>query len=217
MCGAPEAVRRDVEKIAQESLRRRPKTAYGRVVPEWARRLHSLEEAAVQICWYHGELINPLLRTEDYARALAADEDDVDLIVEAQLARQRSVFNDDPPSLVALLPEAALRLQVGGADVMRGQLGRLLDLSRLQHVSLRVMPFERGAHGAHNLPFTLLRFAEGVGVDIVYREDLMSAAYLDRPDDLARQRYVELFAQLVDRALPAIRSSRFIDSVRREL
>jgi hypothetical protein len=66
---------------------------------------------------------------------------------------------------------------------MRAQLRYLIDVAALPHVTLQVMPFERGGHSAAGGSFAILRFDEADLPDIVYIEQLTGALYLDaRPD-----------------------------------
>ena len=222
VCEVAEAECAELEELARQTRRRRPKTGYGTALPEWFRRYLSLEDAATELRAYDGELVNALLQTEDYARALLGADgtrtpDELERMVLARAARQERLTGDDPPRLYSVLSEAALRIRVGGRAVLRAQLEHLLELAALRDVSVRVMPFERGAHPAHNLPFVLLRFADDADGDVVYVQHLASASYLDRSDDPVRGRYTAIFDRLSAGALSAPKSARLIDEARREL
>ena len=81
--------------------------------------------------------------------------------------------------------EAALRRPVGGARVMRDQLEALIGIvTKMPHVRLQVLPFAAGAHVAAGGSFTILRFAQRDLPDVVYLEQLTSAMYLDKHEDV---------------------------------
>jgi hypothetical protein len=80
---------------------------------------------------YEALVVPGLLQLPDYARALitAAGEPDVDGLVEERIARQQIFSRTPPPVLWVLLKENALDWPVGGPEVMRAQLARLLEAS----------------------------------------------------------------------------------------
>jgi hypothetical protein len=77
-----------------------------------------------------------------------------------------------------------LRRPLGGRQVMRGQLEHLLEVTEMPNVTLQVVPFELGGHAAAGGPFSILRFAERDLPDVVYLEQLTSALYLDKREDV---------------------------------
>jgi hypothetical protein len=83
-----------------------------------------------------------------------------------------------------VVDEAALRRPVGGHQVMREQLERLVEATKLPHVTLQVLPLSAGAHPAMTGAFSVLRFFDQELPDVVYVEHLTNALYLDRRDDV---------------------------------
>lgn len=83
------------------------------------------------------------------------------------------------------MEETVLHRMVGGAEVMREQIERLLEVSELEHVSVDVVPFTAGAHIGACAPFTYFRFEERELPDIVYSEILSASVYLDQRSDVA--------------------------------
>ena len=57
-------------------------------------------------------------------------------------------------------------------------------MTKLPNVTLQVVPFELGGHAAAGGPFSILRFAERDLPDVVYLEQLTSALYLDKREDV---------------------------------
>jgi len=181
-----------------------------------------LESAASEIRIYEISLIPELLQTEGYARAVIrsgmmnSPGEDVERQVALRMARQPAITRtDDPPKVCAVLDEAALRRQVGGADVMRRQLEHLLTQAALPNVAIQVVPFGGGAHPAMGRPFIILVFPERVDTDVVYLEDLTTALYLE---DVAEvDRYNVFFNHLRATALSFGDSSVLITSVLKEM
>src|SRR3712207_9167270 len=67
---------------------------------------------------------------------------------------------------------------------MRGQLADLVEATALPHVRLQIMPFAKGGHAAAGGPFSILRFPEPELPDVVYVEQLTSAFYFDKREDV---------------------------------
>ncbi|MDX2547032.1 helix-turn-helix transcriptional regulator [Streptomyces sp. WI04-05B] len=92
-----------------------------------------------------------LLQTDGYARTLFGaalpplSPAEVELRVALRLQRQQVLYRDEPITYVGYVHEAALRVEYGGAKVMRGQLERLCDVSEHNNVGVRVIPFKAGA------------------------------------------------------------------------
>ena len=56
------------------------------------------------------------------------------------MARQSLLTQDDPINLWVVLDEAVVSRPVGGDEVMRDQLKRLAEASRLPNVTIQVLP-----------------------------------------------------------------------------
>jgi Domain of unknown function (DUF5753) len=97
---------------------------------------------------------------------------------------------------------------------MRGQLGHLVEASRLPNVTLQVFPFAAGAQAAVGDSFTILEFP-GKAPGLVYTEGLAGYIYLERAED--RKRYQQVFDDLRARALGEEESRRFIMTMMREI
>jgi len=180
---------------------------YGDVLPQWFRAYVDLESAATLIRTYEGQFVPGLLQTDDYMRAVIHDaslesSEEVGRRVRLRLARQTLLTREHPPRLWAVVDEAALRRPVGGREVMRGQLERLLDATKLPNVTLQILPFDRGAHPAMAGAFSILRFADRELPDVVYLEHLTNAVYLDKRAEV--ERYLDVMELLcVDSEPPA--------------
>jgi hypothetical protein len=109
------------------------------------------------------------------------------------------------------MDETALRRPVGGRQVMRAQLHRLLEVAALPPVSLQVVPFGHGGHAAAGGFFTILRFAEPALPDVVYIEHLTSALYLEARTDV--DHYLQVMDHLSAEALTPTATTRFIKTI----
>ncbi|WP_218906958.1 helix-turn-helix domain-containing protein [Micromonospora jinlongensis] len=163
---------------------------YGDVLPTWFQSYLGLEAAAALIRTYEVQFVPGLLQTGDYARAVvllghgAAGPDEIERRVALRMQRQQLLHRESPPQLWAVVDEAALRRPIGGPAVMRGQLTALIEATKSPNIRLQVIPFAAGGHAAAGGAFTILRFGDQELPDIVYIEQLTSAIYLDKRDDL---------------------------------
>lgn len=171
--------------------------AYGDAVPSWFELYVGLESAAANLREYGDNLIPGLLQTRAYALGLyqpgsRLSVEERERAVEVRLQRQSLLTRrlPQPPRLDTVLSEAVLRRTVHGPGVMTGQLTRLLEVSELPNVSLRVVPFAAGPHpGSVAGSFVILDFPISKGgraaePSVVYSESLTGALYLDKPDEL---------------------------------
>ncbi|MDI3402425.1 helix-turn-helix domain-containing protein [Streptomyces cavernicola] len=142
--------------------------------PAFFRDMARLEAEAVELCVYDTHVINGLLQTEDYTRALLRmrrpllDEETIESRVAARLARH-DIFNRWPaPLLSFVLEESVLRKPLGGRAVQRGQLEQLLLIGQKRSVELQVMPLDREDNAGVDGPFTVI--ARKGGEQLLYTE-----------------------------------------------
>ncbi len=193
---------------------------YGNVTADWFEAYLGLEAAASVIRTFELQFVHGLFQTEDYARAvtllghMSAPPDEIDRRVSLRLKRQELLAGPEPPHVWAIIDEGALRRPVGGREVMRAQLERLLEVAALRNVTIQVVPFGLGGHAAAGGAFTVLRFSEPDVPDVVYIEQLTSAIYLDKREDV--DHYMEVINNLSTAALTPARSARFLTEITRE-
>jgi transcriptional regulator with XRE-family HTH domain len=180
--------------LARESRQKGWWQQYGEAVPDWFEVYVGLEAEAAAIWGYDAEFVPGMLQTEDYARAVHraqlvdATEADIDRLVRVRMERQELLRSDDAPRVWLVLNEAVIRRVVGGYAVMRAQIQRLIEASRLPNVTLQVVPFGAGAHPAMDGSFKLLGFPEPSDPNIVYVEYHTGALYMERPGEVDRYR-----------------------------
>ncbi|MFF5118106.1 helix-turn-helix domain-containing protein [Dactylosporangium aurantiacum] len=194
---------------------------FGDVLPNWFQSYLGLEAAAALIRTYEVQFVPGLLQTKEYARAVVllghgrAKADEIDRRVELRMARQQVLTRADAPKLWVVVDEAALRRPIGGIDIMRGQVDALLEANTLPNVRLQVIPFNAGGHAAAGGAFTILRFPDQDLPDVVYIEQLTSALYLDKRDDV--DLYAEAMERLCVEARPPTDTQKVLEEIRRDL
>jgi len=181
--------------------------SFSDAMPNWFQTYVGLEEASALIRLYEVQFVPGLLQTEDYMRSLMTlnrpnlDRGEVDRRINVRMHRQKLIEDAEGPRLWAIVDEAALRRPVGGPTVMRAQIQRLIEAADMPNVILQVMPFRFGGHAAESGAFTILRFPEQDLPDVVYLEQLTSALYLDKRDDV--DQYLQVMERLsVDSQTP---------------
>ena len=168
---------------------------YAAVLPPWFEGYLSLESEAARLLAYESEVIPGLLQTEDYATEILRHSpytplpDEAARAAELRRARQVRLLGPDPIHLDVVINEGALRRSVGGPEVMRGQLSRLLATAELPHVVLRVLLFDAGAHPGVDGSFTVLEFSDPSNPRIVYLDRMTDSEYLDGLRDVAAYRH----------------------------
>ena len=193
---------------------------YGDVLPGWFETYLGLEQAASMLRTHEAQFVPGLLQTEDYARAVVrlglpgTSDDEIQRRAHLRLQRQAVLTQDEAPSIWAVLDETALRRPLGSRAVMAAQLRHLLELSELPSVTIQVLLHESG-HAAVGGPFTLLRFAEPDLPDIVYVEQLTSALYLDKRQDV--DRYTAVMTRLCVEAESPARTNALLHDFRRDV
>ncbi|MET8973069.1 helix-turn-helix domain-containing protein [Streptomyces hydrogenans] len=142
-------------------------------LPSWFRPYAEMEAKATYIYSFQAQVVDGLLQTENYARAVLSVrfESDLDGLVAARIERQRILQGGQPPLLWVVMSEAALRQETGGREVMREQLAHLLGMQEHEWVKIQMLPFEVGAHAGQPGSFNLLRFSDDP--DLVYTEDFV--------------------------------------------
>ncbi|MFR9674687.1 helix-turn-helix domain-containing protein [Streptomyces sp. TR06-5] len=186
--------------------------------PKKVRDLAKLETGAVELNLYANHNMHGLLQTEEYARALygmrwpAFSEEEVDRYVAARMARQEILRQARPPMFTFVLEEVTLRRPVGGRGCLSRQVERVLEVGRLRHVTLQVMPTDRGDHAGLGGPMELIKL--GGGGSVGHTEAQLTNRIITRPKEvqILEMRYGIIRSQ----ALTPRESLAFIEKVRGE-
>lgn len=169
-------------------------------------RYTSLENDARMVRCFDLTAVHGLLQTEDYMRAVLEQwllhhtSEEIDRLTALRLRRQQALWRKrDPLEVVGVVDESVLWRPVGGPVVIAGQLRRLLELTELPNVTIRVLPATTGFLRAHVAAFVLLGIPAELGSDVVYMEGQAGHAFLDARPDI--ELYEEVFADALGRAL----------------
>ncbi|KOT65886.1 MULTISPECIES: helix-turn-helix domain-containing protein [Streptomyces] len=71
-----------------------------------------------------------------------------------RIRRQGVLHGEAPLPYTAIIHEAALRMGIGGANVVRAQLRHLIGMSEHEHLTIQVIPFGRADFPAAGQPIT---------------------------------------------------------------
>lgn len=184
-----------------------------RVRPSLANVL-SMEADASKQEWWSGTVIPGVVQTEAYARAVIEaavpplPDADLERLVQVRMRRQKEL---DGQELHIVLDEGAIRRVVGGPVVHAEQLHRLMELARSRLVTMQVLPYSSGQHGAMVGGFTLLSYADDPPVAY---EERVTADLFTAGDDVRLFRL--LFDSLRTEALPPSASVALISMVAEE-
>ena len=179
-----------------------------------------LEAQAVRLRGANTVHVPGLLQTSEHAMAIfraaipALPEHEVALRLALRSERQSVITGDDPTEYVAVVHEAALRMQFGGADVARAQLNYLLEISERDNVTLLTLPFAQGSFPGAGQTVT---YAEGPvpQLDTVQVDSSHGPAFLYAEGQLAKYRaQLDLLEEL---ALPPEPSRDLIVEIAQQL
>ncbi|MGW8376235.1 helix-turn-helix transcriptional regulator [Streptomyces sp. ODS28] len=160
-------------------------------LPIWYQPVAQLEASAREIRLFQSQLVHGLFQTESYARAVLGvshQGDALEALLEARMERQHILERKEAPHLWLVLDESVLCREVGGKQVMKEQLHRLLDLQETAGVQVQVLPFGLGEHTGLSGSFEL--FLRDDQADVAYLEDYEGGDSTADPDqfrNLARR------------------------------
>jgi transcriptional regulator with XRE-family HTH domain len=211
----------DRDRLRELSRRGRTRgwwTPYRSSVPDPYDEYLSLEAEAVGISEWEAQVVPGLLQTTEYARAVIEVGADVDpgtlqRRLALRMARQAVLTREPPPRLQIIVDEAVLHREVGGRQVLRRQLERLLEDSRRPGLELLVLPFSAGAHAGQTESFMVLEFATGSRSPVVHSEGLTGGLFRVKPAEI--EVYRDALSDLRERALSA-EDSRTVITEREE-
>lgn len=218
--GVPPEEAERLEGLLADTRGRRWWAEFADVLNTAYEELISLEAYASEIGSANGSLVVGLLQTREYATAvvnsgpMVPDPDRADALVEIRLRRQRVLTDPNPATLTAVLSESVLQCEIGGRQVLAGQLKHLLELSDLPQVTIRVLPSSSSAN-AHIGGITLFDFAEVHDPSVLFIE--YQGGMLVKESDRDIRRYRRHLEYLSTSALSAEDSRKHIATKLRAL
>jgi transcriptional regulator with XRE-family HTH domain len=189
------------------------------VTPEYLSYV-GFEAGAAFIRQFQMGFIPGLLQTADYAEIVTSvasvEPELVATLVRLRIQRQSELSQRlVPPRLYFVLDEGVIRRHVGikrNRAIMPNQLRSLADRTERDHlVTVRVIPFEAGAHVGLIDPFTLLEFEAGLP-DVVFLDANRSAVMISGDDSRVAE-FAEDFEELIEEALSVEESIKLMRSV----
>ncbi|MFJ8956137.1 helix-turn-helix domain-containing protein [Streptomyces sp. NPDC102381] len=189
-------------------------------IPESMNLLLTLEDEAVREDHFCSVYVPGLLQTREYSTALQKANEvrlaqpEIERLVDIRMKRQAILDRPTPPHLWAVLDESVIRRVVGSPAIMKAQLDRLLEAGESANITLQILPFAKGAHGAALGSFVILGAAEAA-LDVVYVDIHTGSLFLEKEEELTRYRLA--FEYLRAQALDMEASAAVIQNVRKEL
>ncbi|MGR3932815.1 helix-turn-helix domain-containing protein [Streptomyces sp. BRA346] len=187
--------------------------------PEHFQGFVQLEQEALSVSSYCTQLIDGLLQTKEYSRALfdhafpPVDDEEADRLVAARMDR-KALFDRKPGAVInVIIEEAALRRLIGGLKIMQAQYAYLIECARRPNVVIQVMPKSRAGHAGLPGPMKLIETPDEA--TLVYLEGQGKSMLVSKPDEvgvLARR-----YAMIRSQALGPEESVRFIEQLMGEL
>ncbi|MFD8557245.1 helix-turn-helix domain-containing protein [Streptosporangium canum] len=166
----------------------------GQIFPSWFGEWREKEREATALRTYEPLVFPGLLQTRAYARVLLRGNE---VAVEARLGRQDILTRQDPrpPSFRCVIDEEMLYRPIGGPEVMREQLERLVSMTD-ERLSVQVIP--NGMHSGLMGGFAIATLE--TGRDILYAETAVRGITTNDPEDVAVA--LERFDAIRSEALP---------------
>jgi transcriptional regulator with XRE-family HTH domain len=187
----------------------------------FGRSIAELEHHATVLNTWEASFIPGLLQTEEYMRHLFlcsqpdARDEEIHLWVTNRLARQeiRKRADPPPPMLYSVIWEPALRISVGGPDVMHHQLKLLADAARHdRRVRVQILPLDRGANPGMGGSFVVVNFADERPA--AFFDNVMTGHSVERRAEVAQ--LALLFSTLAADALDTQASAEMIEKAAEE-
>lgn len=192
--------------------------------PEFALYIE-LESYAGHIRQYAQGVVPGLLQTRSYAEEILSvpaglvSAEERSRQVQARINRQQLLERGTAPQLEVIMDEAVLRRSAGNTEVMARQLDHLVEVSTRDNITIRVIPFGAGVHGAAGIgQFTMLDFpvdprvGEPLESPSVCVDTPAGAALLQTEDALSR--YGLIWEDLQKRALGEGASRKLISTAK---
>ncbi|GAA2426816.1 helix-turn-helix transcriptional regulator [Actinomadura vinacea] len=140
--------------------------------PPGFNRYVEIEAKSEALREFEAQVVPGLLQTPAYARAVTSAGQHPDALedrVASRMERQAVLKRDDGPRIWFVLDEAVLWRPVGGPEVMREQLERLVEITTTSpRVEIRVLPFSSVTYAGLDGSFTVMSLPGGV--DLAYHE-----------------------------------------------
>jgi transcriptional regulator with XRE-family HTH domain len=224
--GVDEGHRAEVLALARESAKAPPVSGTAIAsFPAGYADFADAEAEAISIWNWEPQVVPGLLQTRSYAREVTRGwytmfrlpPAELEIRVNARMARQQLLTRDQPPDLSVVIDESVIRRRFGDNSVMRQQLERLAESSDMPNVDMRILPLE-GYHPIGTGTFLYMKFAQQYDVPF---HDIVTVEQLDREysieDVVETNKYRVTFERLRAEALEPAASRDLIARAIREV
>ncbi|MET8162427.1 helix-turn-helix transcriptional regulator [Sphaerisporangium sp. NPDC005289] len=155
--------------------------------PQWFRGWLETEQEAHTLHTWQPLVVPGLLQTEDYARTIIRGEAGITLAqvekaVHARMERQQIFNRAAPPMLWVVIDEGVLHRPVGGKEVMRKQIRRLLEAAESPYIGVQVVPTALGVTTGLLGGFVIAQIPDAA--DTVYIESATHGHVSNRAEDV---------------------------------
>lgn len=146
-----------------------------------------LEDRAERLRCFTPLVVHGLLQTPEYAERLIRISDpdasvrQIERWTGIRMARQEILTREPGTSFHLVLDEAALRRPIGGAQVMRNQLRRLIVEAKKPNIEIHVLPFSAGEYPGTDGSFALVKLPDPFP-EVVYIESSAGTIFLESTD-----------------------------------
>jgi hypothetical protein len=198
----PSAVQ-ELADLAKKAREDKGWSTFSDVLSQESLELFGNEPAAKVIYKYEPSVVPGVFQTQEYARALLRalgnSEEQIERRLEVRTQRQQLLESPTRPELDFILGETALSRAVGDEGIMREQIRHVLDLAKLDGISVLLLPLAAGAHRGMGGAFTVLQFDDPLLSDLLYLENAERES-VSRDEEGEIRKYLELFVELQNMA-----------------
>ncbi|MFD9418326.1 DUF5753 domain-containing protein [Streptomyces goshikiensis] len=175
-------------------------------------QIRALEQSMTLLRLFQPSLVPGLLQTPEYVRAAlqrkGLGEEQLSRTIGARIERQRVLYDTDK-TLRFIMTEPVLRWRILPAAMLAGQMDRIVSVSRLPNVDIRVVPLDAAQTDAPGHSF-VIRDDRMVTVETTHAEMVVTD-----PRDVAL--YVEKFDRFSSVALSGSDMRAMLGRIRDEL
>ncbi|TDB78719.1 XRE family transcriptional regulator [Actinomadura sp. KC216] len=125
---------------------------------EWFKTHRDLESRASELRIWALGWVPGLFQTEGYIRAMfeAAGVEDAEEGIRSRLKRQECLLRKPRPRVWVILDQGVVEQPVGSDAIMREQIAHLVEMAKLPHVTIRLVPRSAGAHVGRDGSFKIM-------------------------------------------------------------
>jgi Domain of unknown function (DUF5753) len=131
----------------------------------------ALEARASVMYVFEPSVVTGIFQSRDYAYEVmksGRSPEEIEQLVTKRMERQEILARPRPPRIVAVFDEMAVQRLIGGHEVMRGQIERLVEIAEEPAITLQIVPISKGSYAGLMGAFTIMGFDDTP--DVVYIE-----------------------------------------------